>query len=114
MVNKKIKKKKLSPPPINTFNLSFLGEYVSVTTTMKIKTQESTEESVFERNQHILLEGYLLDRDKYYYYMGNTSKEITHAIKRVRVIFIEILPIKNQYDDLLDHMPDPESGDKLN
>lgn len=58
--------------------------------------------------------GYLLDMDDEYYYLGDNAEEIVQAIRRDKVIWIQILQPTNMYKDMLNQMQVPEDEDKKN
>lgn len=96
-------KKRVTPNEF--FFLTFGGEMVSVTTTGSspelIPQQEDEAIVVQTPTSH---EGYLLDTDDEYYYLGDTSSEVSRAVKIEQVVSVEILKSKSLYDKILDDL----------
>lgn len=86
---KKPKKTELQNPTelSETFFLTFIGEFVEVAGSFLHDNSEVP----------IILQGYILDTDKDYYFLGETSEEITSAIKKENVKYIKII---NEEDPL--------------
>lgn len=78
-----------------TFFLTFIGELVEIAG------------SFFHGNEehNIKIAGFVLDVDDEYYYLGDTPEEINQAIRRDRVIYIQIL---EQVDPVLEILQDLE------
>lgn len=91
--------------PINeTFFLTFVGEHVELAGSFYHSDQEAA----------IKVQGYILDIDDEYYYLGDTPEEITNAIKRDRVIYIQVIPKVNEYQQMLMEMDVPETDEEKN
>lgn len=82
------------------FFLTFIGELVEVAGSFFHGDQENA----------IKIAGFVLDADKEYYYLGDTPEEITQAIRRDRVIYIQILEPLNPALEVLKGMDIPEEG----
>ena len=63
--------------PNELFFLSFIGEVVSITTTLKASETLQLDEEVVQVDMPNTFEGYLLDVDDEYYYLGETSLEVS-------------------------------------
>jgi hypothetical protein len=87
-----------------TFFLTFVGELVEVAGSFYHGDQENA----------IKIAGFVLDVDDEYYYLGDTPEEITQAIRRDRVIYIQILEPINPYLDALKELEVPEDETKQN
>lgn len=68
----------------------FAGEYVRVISKLSTQEQIQTEESVTQQEHPIVFEGYLLDVDDDYYYLGDTDQAIDRAIARRETVGIAI------------------------
>jgi hypothetical protein len=64
-----------------TFFLTFIGELVEVAGSFYHENVEVP----------ITIQGYILDTDKDYYFMGDTPEEITRAIRKDSVIYIQVI-----------------------
>lgn len=90
------------------FHLTFIGEYVQLTTNMFTIVNEENDEVLTSHKVPVTIDGYILDIDEDYYYLGTTPHEINKAIKKDVVIFIGIVENKNVYDEILDSLQEPE------
>jgi hypothetical protein len=91
------------------FLLSFVGETVQVLTDFVLNTSRVNEDNdgnlVTEDNGHpLIVEGYMLDSDDSYVYLGPTPDQISQAIKKDRIIFIQVLDNKDVLSDLMDSL----------
>jgi hypothetical protein len=114
---KKIKKETTTGPDYQELSLffqTFVGEFVEVTTDIMIKTQIDTEEGIALQESPLSIQGFLLDEDDKYYYLGSGPGEIEHAVKIENVKAIGIAKVKSVYDDVFDAMPDPEKDEEIN
>jgi hypothetical protein len=104
-MSKKIK----DTPDSEVFLLSFIGEMVQVLTDF-ILTSSQVKESIdgdmsSEDTSHpLIVEGYMLDSDDSYIYLGPTPDQIGQAIKKDRVIFIQVLDKKDDLSDIMDSL----------
>ena len=51
--------------------------------------------------------GYILDMDDEFYYLGDNPEEIVQAIKKDRVIWIQVLTPENAYTEMLQSLEVP-------
>jgi len=58
--------------------------------------------------------GYILDVDDEFFYLGDTPEEISQALRRDRIIYIQIITPKNEYRNLLDQMKVPKDDAEKN
>lgn len=91
------------------FLLSFVGEMVQVLTDFVLTTSQQKETldgdvSSEDLAHPLIVEGYLLDSDDNYIYLGPTPDQIGQAIKKDRVIFIQILDKTDNLSDILDSL----------
>lgn len=97
--------------PNELFFQVFIGEVVSITTTIKSSETLQLEEETVQVDIPNTFDGYLLDVDDEYYYLGETSKEISKAVRKDQSISIEIAQLKTAFDAILDEMDEPEEKD---
>src|SRR5574343_512079 len=83
------------------FFMTFVGEFVSVLSTMEHTAMMQTEEGMVEETAPMILQGYMLDMDEEYYYLGETQMNVSRAIKKSSVNAIEITDRKDEFSDLL-------------
>lgn len=91
----------------NLFYNIFVGEYVIFITKLSTKKVQQTEDQIYEENTPIALEGFLLDMDDQYFYVGQDSDEVVSAIKRDEVIQVQITNPYDALEEALNSMPDP-------
>ena len=94
-----------------SFFQSFVGEMVSLTINATVPTQavindDGVVEEVIEGP--ISFDGYLLDVDNEYYYLGDTSQEVSKAIRKENVISVEIVKSLNIFDKMLEDIEDKD------
>lgn len=92
----------------------FVGEFVQIVTEVQTKTVQQSEEEIKESNHPVILEGYLLDVDDDFYYLGDTPNSISSGVKKTKIVHIQIAEPKSYMDDILDEMPMPENEDEIN
>ena len=102
-------KKKKSDNEI--FFLTFVGEFVIMMTKLKTTTSSHTEEGSVEETNMATFDGYLLDVDDSFFYIGANGMEVSKAIRKDQVVYIEIIRPKDQYDGLLDNMKTNDDKD---
>ncbi len=103
--------RKKQPEELKTFSLAFMGEYINVITDVMIEEVVGSEETNIQQVAPMISRGYLLDEDETFLYLGDNSFEITQAISKKRVCMIQVYQEKNEYEDILDSMPDPRKKD---
>lgn len=109
MKNVKTPKKKVSPTTgkldfNDTFFLTFVGELVEMAGSFYHGEGENA----------IRTMGYILDMDDEFYYLGDNPQEIHQAIKKDRVIWIQVLTPENAYKEMLQDFEVPEDDSKKN
>lgn len=60
------------------------------------------------------IEGYLLDEDEEFYYLGLSANEITTAIRKGAVYSIQVIGAMDPVRELLDSMPLPTKQEDVN
>lgn len=69
---------------------TFIGEYVEIVLKLKNKTIVSSPEETVERIGYVSFNGFLLDIDDVYYYIGETTTQIYRAVAIKDVVSISI------------------------
>lgn len=111
----KSKTKRKKPVRSDTFFMTFIGEYVSVLTTMMVTKAFQTEDGVEEQTQPIVIQGFLLDMDDEFFYIGEVSNEVDRAVRKEFVNAIEIADEnESTFDSILEHVEAPEDSKKYN
>ena len=93
---------------------SFIGEFIRLTTKLSSKIQNQTETEIETQESPIMLDGYLVDMDDKYFYLGMSPDTITCAIEINTVAFLQILQELNPLENILDNLPDETDPDKMN
>lgn len=113
---KKVAKKKPTSPTKEDFNeyshtkdsetffLTFVGEYVEVCGSFFHSSEEMA----------IRVRGYLLDIDNTYLYLGDGPDEIEHAIRKDKVIWLQVITQNNEYQVILKEMGKPKDDKDVN
>lgn len=96
-------KKKTEP---SSFFLSFVGEYVQVITSFQMATEESTEVGL-----PLIIEGYIMDADDEYIYMGPDGDEIRQAVGSKHVVFVQILEKTDEIEEMFSGLPKVKKRD---
>lgn len=107
-----VRKKK--PPLISLFFTTFIGEYVQLTTKIMQSISSQTEEQVVTQEIPVIVEGFLLDMDEKYFYMGSSPDSVEHAVKEEEVIHIAIVQPKNELEEILEGIETPENREDFN
>lgn len=96
------------------FHTTFIGEQVEFLTSIPQHWSENTEDGVISGTIPMIVQGYVLDIDDEYYYVGDTPHEVSRAVKRSEVLFIEIVSEKKVFDKILDQFPVPDNESEEN
>jgi len=106
-------------PEVNVsspFFLSFFGQRVKVLTSIFQSFSVNTPEGIAQESLPITIMGYILDADDQYYYIGSNPHEIRQAIKKEKVIAIEVYTEEDEqaenYDKLLEGMGVPKRNEQ--
>lgn len=79
-----------------------------------MKRMEQTEEHVKEIDEPVVFEGFLLDMDDEFLFLGDSPHEVCSAITRKDVNSIHILKALDIFSDVLDSMPEPTDDSDIN
>src|ERR1041384_1974834 len=87
----KRKTKKAIENEFNLFFETFIGEYVEIMTNTKTTETVQHEDGTVQSGEYaMIVNGYLLDEDENYYFLGRDSEEVTHCVKKDEVILVSI------------------------
>lgn len=89
----------------------FIGEVVSITTSTNLSQTVELEDEVVQIDIPNTFDGFLLDADEEYYYLGDTPHEVSKVVRKEQCVAIEIAKLKTKYDEILDEMDDVEDKD---
>jgi hypothetical protein len=84
---------------------TFVGEYVEIACEFETTTSGKLP---------VALQGYLLDADEEYYFLGKNPIEISSTVKRDKIAYIEIIEDVDQATMILEEMPVPETEEENN
>jgi len=79
-----------------------------------MKTIVQTETEVRESEEPIMFQGFLLDADDDFYFLGSTPNEVCSAIKKDELGSIHIASNYSVYDEVLDQMEEPVDDKDIN
>jgi hypothetical protein len=95
----------------STLQNYFIGEYVTLILTQETSITSESEEGIIEQSIPLTGEGYLIDMDDMFYYLGVEPEVVSCAVKRKHVLQIVLTDPANPYDQILDAMPEAEEKD---
>ena len=98
----------------SVFGLSFEGEYVNILTKMisHRSMQNVDTGDITEENTPLTVTGFVLDIDDEFIYLGEDPHQISKAVNRESVEYVEINNPTSPFDDILDQLGDkPEEKD---
>jgi len=90
------------------FFQTFIGEYVLLLTKLKTTSIEHTEEGSTESTNLASFEGFILDVDDNFYYIGDDHQSVNKAIRKDQIVYIAITDPNSQYDTIMDEAKEPE------
>jgi len=96
------------------FFATFIGEYVQVVTKLTTTFTQENEEGLITHVNNIIIDGFLLDQDDLYYYLGQTSDAISSTIKIDDVSIVNISPTPDIFREILDNAEIPENKESFN
>jgi len=102
-------------PEVNVsspFFLSFFGQRVKVLTSIFQSFSVNTSEGIAQESLPITIMGYILDADEHYYYVGSNPHEIRQAIKKEKVIAIEVFTEEDEKAEAFDKILESANGMK--
>lgn len=103
--------KRKQPTPTDVFSMVFLMEHVEILTKVRLNQGIETPDGIVDHESPLVVQGYILDVDDEYYYIGTTVEEVTEAVKKDVVDHISIIKVKDNFDEILDDMPTPTKKD---
>lgn len=109
-------KKTKNVPDSEVFLLSFVGEFVQVLTDFVLSASQMNETSdgslsSEDMSHPLIVEGYMLDSDDSYVYLGPTPDQIGQAIKKDRIVFIQVLENKDTLDEIMNSLTNKSKRD---
>lgn len=95
-----------------TFHQAFIGVKVEIVADFYQNYVEETMDSRISNNSPASIQGYILDIDDIFFYLGKNPNEVTMALEKDRVMYIEVIEEKSPYDDMLDALPVPKKSEE--
>jgi hypothetical protein len=105
------KKKQVDTQEIDTFVLAFMGEFVNVITDIMIVEYTQNDSHTLEQNAPMVAQGYLLDADETFLYLGENPLEVSQAVSRNRITMVRVERKKSKFEEMLDDMGSPDRED---
>lgn len=99
---------------IDMFFDIFAGEFVSITTKLQQKITQQTEENILQSESFLSMQGFLVEKDDLYYYIGDKPNSVLAAIKINEVVHIEITQEENVFTNILDQLDVPTDKKGVN
>lgn len=96
-----MKKPKVGKSNNNVFSI-FAGERVALLTKTKVSESLSSGREIIEKSVPLSIEGFLLDCDENYYYLGETADAVSAAVAVSQVILIQEIKSADVYTELLE------------
>jgi hypothetical protein len=96
----------------DVFMKNFVGLKVEIVADFYQKYQEETEVSRITNEAPASIQGFILEVDDHFIYLGKNHTNPTMALKRETVLYIEVIQDKNEYEQLLDEMDIPDGGNQ--
>lgn len=82
----------------------FINEHISVVTDLSLSVAPGEVEDMDGVAIPLTFQGYLLDLDDEFLYLGETNTEVDKAIKRESVVFIQISKQEDELSRVYDEM----------
>lgn len=79
---------------------------MQVITSFQMVTEESSEAGL-----PLIIEGYIMDADDDYVYMGSDGDEIRQAVSAKHVVFVQILEKTDQIEEMFSGLPKVKKRD---
>lgn len=89
---------------------TFVGERVRVFTKQVLTESLSSEEGTASQNSPLALEGYLLDMDDVYIYLGMDADKVSAAVSVSQIVAVQEVGLP----DILSELLDGADTDKVN
>lgn len=109
--------RKKTVPENEFFFTTFAGEYVRIITNVVINETLETEEGIANTSQPMIVEGFLLEFDDSFLYLGTGPGNVTHSVSKRCVSIVQVGEEQKagaMYDEILEAMPDPEKDGDIN
>lgn len=92
----------------------FIGEYVDLVTKYSANVSVNTEDGSIEQQDYVRFQGYLLDIDDDFYYLGLTDRQISHAVNKSDIVTVMISQPETELDEFFNSIEPPEDSDDYN
>jgi hypothetical protein len=101
---KKTKVGKKEPAVSNVLFETFIGEFVKIYTKQSVIEAAAVDDGRVEQSAPLVVQGYLLDMDSRYYYLGEHADRVSAAVAISQVVIIQEVQEKDLYGQILDDM----------
>lgn len=100
---------------VNNLFEYFAGEYLSILVNKDLRQSIQTPDNVRTIHSPVLVEGYLIDEDDLFYYMGEDPGTIYKAVAKRTIVMVEIIdPHADMADALNDSVATPTDDKGIN
>src|SRR5277367_5983360 len=97
-----------------TFFATFIGEKVEIVANFYQDYSEETEDRRVSNHSPASIQGFILDLDPVFIYLGKNPHEVCMCLRRDSVLYIEVLVDKSPYDEMLENFPVPDKKTEQN
>lgn len=98
---------------LDTFFLTFSGQEIVVTLNNSISATHHAEEGFINESVPLSREGFLLDYDEDWIYLGNSPTEINRAILKSNILDIEVKEEPDLFTQVLEEF-EPQTNEEIN
>jgi hypothetical protein len=88
----------------NDFYSMFVGEHVMLVLKQSVVKSTSTDDGYLSEESPLVYEGYMMDMDETYFFLGFDAKSISMAVQRTEVTSISVTEKEEADDFSVDNM----------
>ena len=96
------------------FFTTFIGEKVEIVANFYQDYLEETEDRRVSNHAPASIQGFILDLDPVFLYLGKNPHEVSMCLRRDSVLYIEVVVEKSPYDDMLENFEIPDNKTEQN
>lgn len=94
--------------------IHLIGSFIEIVTDQTVTVTSETEEGRYEKKSPYVIQGFLLDIDEEWVYIGNDQGETTDMIGIKKVVHLGKSAPIDKLDDLLDEASEPSDNEYYN
>lgn len=108
------KLKQLTSDGPSVLFLAFQGELIDVYLDSKSQVSRETEDGVEVAEMQLMINGYLVDEDDNYLYLGEAPLQTDRAVSKSRILTIALTKAEDHLTNFLDGVEGPTSDNEIN